>query len=189
MTDIGDLPIVAETERLVIRPWHPDDADRLFDMLRRDEVVKWIGGQPMTERSEAVARIERYGAMLAAEPRFGAWAAVERASGMPAGSVVLKPLPDGAGEVEIGWHFHPDRWGRGLASEAAAALLARGFADGLDEIWAVTYLDNNPSVAVCRRIGMHLLGVTHRWYHEPSFMFWAGARAGQRPSLAPDEPA
>jgi hypothetical protein len=36
---------------------------------------------------------------------------------------------------------------------------------------------------------MHLLGVTHRWYHEPSFMFWAGARAGQRPSLAPDEPA
>jgi hypothetical protein len=36
---------------------------------------------------------------------------------------------------------------------------------------------------------MHLLGVTHRWYHEPSLMFWAGTRDDQQPSLSPDEPA
>jgi RimJ/RimL family protein N-acetyltransferase len=102
---------------------------------------------------------------------------------------VLKPLPDGDGEVEIGWHLHPDSWGRGLASEAAGALLARGLADGLQEIWAVTYLNNHPSIAVCRRIEMCLLGVTHRWYHEPSLMFWAAVRSDQQPSLTPDGPA
>ena len=181
--------VVAETERVVIRPWHRDEADRLFDLLRREEVVKWIGGTPMKHRDEAVARIDRYAAMLTAEPRFGAWAAVERSSGVPAGSVVLKPLPDGDGEVEIGWHLHPDSWGRGLASEAAGALLARGLADGLQEIWAVTYLNNHPSIAVCRRIEMCLLGVTHRWYHEPSLMFWAAVRSDQQPSLTPDGPA
>jgi hypothetical protein len=42
-------------------------------------------------------------------------------------------------------------------------------------------------LAVCRRIGMRHLGITSRWYHEPSQMFWVGARDGQRPSLAPDE--
>jgi RimJ/RimL family protein N-acetyltransferase len=189
MSPASDPGVVAETERLAIRAWRLDEADRLYDVLSRIEVVMWLGRpNPMTQRDQAVARIEQWAAELAADPRFGAWAAVERASGIPAGTVLLKPLPDGHGEVEIGWHFHPDSWGRGLATEAAGALLARGFAEGLDEIWAVTHLDNGRSIAVCRRIGMRLLGVTRRWYHDPSMMFWAGARAGQRPSLAADEP-
>lgn len=125
---------------------------------------------------------------LAADPRFGSWAVVERASGVPAGAVVLKPLPDGDGEVEIGWHLHPDSWGRGYASEAARAMLARGFSYGLPEIWAVTDPANDRSIAVCRRIGLRLLGTTSRWYHEPSTMFWAGAEPGSVPSLSPDMP-
>jgi RimJ/RimL family protein N-acetyltransferase len=142
----------------------------------------------MTSPAEALERIERWTAELAADPRYGRWAAVERASGIPAGTVMLRPLSDGEGEVEIGWHFHPDSWGRGLATEAATALLARGFGDGLDEIWAVTTLDNDRSAAVCRRIGMRLVGITSRWYHEPSLMFWAGRTDDQQPSISPDEP-
>jgi RimJ/RimL family protein N-acetyltransferase len=181
--------VVAQTERVVIRPWRPGEADRLFDLLGRVEVVRWLGpAQPMQRREEAVARIDTWARMTAADPRFGAWAAVERVSGVPAGTVLLKPLPNGEGEVEIGWHFHPDSWGRGLASEAAVALLARAFAVGLSEVWAVTDLENRASMAVCERIGMRLLGVTHRWYEGPSQMFWAGRREGQRPSLAPDIP-
>jgi RimJ/RimL family protein N-acetyltransferase len=165
ITTIEPVTTVAETDRIVIRPWRPDEADRLFDILRRDEVARWLGATPraMAHRLEAVERIERWTADLAADPRYGAWAAVEKASGIPAGTVLLKPLPNGDGEVEIGWHFHPDSWGKGLASEAAGALLARGFEGGLSEVWAVTHLDNHASMAVCRRIGMHLLGVTRRW--------------------------
>ena len=100
-------------------------------MHRRMEVAQWIGGRPMADPSEAEPLIQRMLDRLAADPRFGAWAVVERATGIPAGTVLLKPLPDGAGEIEIGWHFHPDSWGRGLATEAARALLARGFALGL----------------------------------------------------------
>lgn len=187
----SDLGVIAETDRVIIRPWRLHEADRLFDLLRRMEVVKWLGRvpKPMRDRDEALASIERWAASLAADPRFGAWAAVERSSGVAAGTVLLKPLPDGDGEIEIGWHFHPDSWGKGLASEAAGALLAHGFSEGLDEVWAVTHLDNQRSGAVCRRIGMRLLGVTHRWYHEPSLMFWAGAHDEQHPSFAPDEPA
>ncbi len=159
-------------------------------MLRRWEVVKWFGGaaSQMSHRDDAVQRIRQWAGDLAAEPSYGGWAVVERASGIPAGTVLMKPLPGGDGEIEIGWHLHPDAWGRGLASEAAAGLLASGFARGLSEIWAVTHLDNDRSMAVCRRIGMRHLGVTHRWYQEPSQMFWAGARGGQRPSIVPDEP-
>jgi len=73
-----------------------------------------------------------------------------------------------------------------LATEAARALLARGFALGLAEIWAVTDPDNQRSVCVCKKLGMQLLGTTHRWYHERSLMFWIGARDDQQPTLDPD---
>jgi RimJ/RimL family protein N-acetyltransferase len=185
----GDAASVITTCRLVVRAWRLDEADRFFDIYRRPEVVGWLGGEPMQDCGEAIAMIERNHARLAADPRFGSWAVIDRSSGVAVGSVILKALPDGGGEVEIGWQLHPDSWGNGFASEAALAVLDRGFAEGLPEVWAVTDLDNARSVAVCRRIGMRLLGITYRWYHEPSLMFWRGSRPGQGPSLGPDEPA
>jgi RimJ/RimL family protein N-acetyltransferase len=123
MTDRSE-PAVAETKRILIRPWRRAEADRLFDMLSRVEVVRWFSTppKPWQHRKDAVAFIERWAASPAADPRFGTWAAVERRSGIPAGSVILRPLPDGDREVEIAWHFHPDSWGKGLASEAAGAV-------------------------------------------------------------------
>jgi RimJ/RimL family protein N-acetyltransferase len=159
-----DEPLVAETDRLTIRQWRIDEVDRFLDIYSRDEVVRWLGGPAIHERSRAVELIERNAARLARDPRFGSWAVVERSTGVPAGTVLLKPLPNGDGEIEIGWQLHPDSWGKGLASEAAAALLDRAFEDGLDEVWAVTMFDNDRSARVCGRIGMRLLGITHRWY-------------------------
>jgi RimJ/RimL family protein N-acetyltransferase len=186
-----DEPAVAETERLVVRQWRLDDeVDRYLDIYSRDEVVRWLGGPPVHDRGRAIELIERNAARLAIDPRFGWWAVVPRATGVPAGSVLLKPLPNGEGEIEIGWHLHPDSWGIGLASEAASAVLARAFAEiGLEEVWAVTHLDNDRSARVCERIGMRLLGVTNRWYPEPSLMFWVGAGPDREPSLRPDAPA
>jgi RimJ/RimL family protein N-acetyltransferase len=181
--------VIAETERLVVRPWRLHEADRFFEIYRRSEVVHWLGAEPMQDRREAIELIQRTLIRLEAGSRFGSWAVVNRSSGVPLGSVILKPLPDGQGEVEIGWQLHPDSWGNGFASEAAAALLDRGFSQGLQEVWAVTHLDNRPSIAVCGRIGMRLLGVTNRWYHEPSLMFWTGVGEDQEPSLKPDAPA
>jgi RimJ/RimL family protein N-acetyltransferase len=185
---VADPDVIAETDRVILRPWRLDEADRFFDTHRRMEVAQWIGGRPMADGSEAEPLIQGMLDRLAADLRFGAWAVVERATDVPAGTVLLKPLPDGEGEIEIGWHLHPDSWGRGLATEAARALLARGFALGLAEIWAVTDPDNQRSARVCKKLGMRLLGITHRWYHEPSLMFWIGARDDQQPTLDPDRP-
>jgi RimJ/RimL family protein N-acetyltransferase len=149
---------VAETERVVIRPWRSGEADPFWDMHRRGEVAQWIGSTPMADRAEAIALIERYRAQLAGDPRFGAWAVIERSSGTAAGTVLLRRLPNGDGEIEIGRHLHPDSWGRGLATQAADAVLAHGFAVGLEELWAVTHSENRPSIGVCHKIGMQLLG-------------------------------
>lgn len=183
--------MVVQTEHLTVRPWRLDEADRLFDVLSRMDVVRGFGtaAQPMKTRDEAVALIERWTERYGTDSALGSWAIIERGRNVPAGSVLLKPAPDGDGEIEIGWNLHPDSWGRGLATEAASAILARAFAGGLQEVWSSVLPDNDRSAAVCRRIGMRLLGLSSRWYHEPGLLFWAGATDDQVPSLAPDSPA
>ena len=150
------------TERLRLRAWttSPSDVARLTDIYGRDEVTRWIGGPPRVRPEELPGR---WAAVHAHDARFGCWA-VERPDGVVAGTVLFKPLPNGVGEVEVGWHLHPDSWGHGYATEAARAVIGRGFDAGVPEVYAVVRPGNAPSVAVCRRLGMQPLGRLRRWY-------------------------
>lgn len=150
------------TDRVILRAWREDEADRLLDILSRREVMRWIDDDQddpalMATRAQAVERIARYAAKHQPGRPMGFWAVEERAGGVVAGTVLLSPAgsdpsPDET-EVEIGWHLHPDAWGRGLAQEAAAALLTAGLED-LPRIHAFMYPDNRPSARVARAIGM-----------------------------------
>ena len=166
--------MILDTDRLTIRAWRDDEAPRLLDILSRVEVVRWLGdGEPelMKDLDEAHQRLDRFRARSEAPP-LGIWAVEVRESGVVAGSVILLELPNAEDhEVEIGWHLHPDSWGKGYASEAARVLLTAGFEAGLPEILAVTHLDNYPSQAVCRKIGMTGQGVVEKWYPAPSELF------------------
>lgn len=102
-------------------------------------------------------------------PLCGAWAITLRDTGELLGTVLLKELPDVAGpapqgDVEAGWHLHPRAWHQGYATEAAEGVLQRGFGGGILEIIALTYKENLPSQAVCRRLAMTHIGQTDRYY-------------------------
>ncbi|PRY47539.1 RimJ/RimL family protein N-acetyltransferase [Geodermatophilus tzadiensis] len=153
------------TERLRLRPWttRPDDLARLTDLYGREEVTRWLGGPPSVGPVELVAR---WAQVSRADPRCGVWAVEPHADPTRvAGTLLLKPLPDGVGEVEVGWHLHPDSWGRGYATEAARAVVQEAFGAGLPEVYAVVRPGNEASLAVCRRLGMAPLGRLRRWYH------------------------
>ncbi|MFG2821373.1 GNAT family N-acetyltransferase [Kitasatospora sp. NPDC048365] len=154
-----------ETERLVVRLWEPSERERAFDIYSRWEVARWLGAEPraLQEPAEADALIGRF-RDRSADPRYGLWAVEVRETAVVAGTVLLMPLPGGDGEVEVGWHLHPDSWGHGWATEAARAVVAKGFADGLPAIHAVVRPGNEPSAAVCRRLGMAPVGRTDRFY-------------------------
>ena len=158
--------MVFETERLVVRDWAEPDGDRVFDIYRRWEVSRWLGAEPkvMADRDSATRAIERWN-QRNTDPTYGVWAVQERATGVVAGAVLLVPLPgDGEVKVEVGWHFHPDAWGRGLATESAFGAIVHGRRAGLADIYAVVRPDNAASIAVCGRLGMKPLGRTDRWY-------------------------
>ena len=183
--------LITSTPRLRIRDWEVDDAPTVLDIMSRIEVMKWLGdGPPMLLKTldEARERIDVW--RLRDDPPCGQWA-IDVVDGGPLdgrtiGAVLLVPLPNNEnGEVEIGWHLHPDAWGQRYAPEAGTAILERGFAGGLEAIHAVTDLDNEKSMAVCSRIGMEHRGVVDRWYATPSQYFVATReqwQAGREPA-------
>jgi RimJ/RimL family protein N-acetyltransferase len=170
---------VYETPRLVVRAWTHDesDVDRIFDTYSRWEVARWLGATPrvLESREEAEKVVDRWAGRGEDDDRFGVWAIEVRETGVVAGTVLVVELPDpaetGTGEVEVGWHLHPDSWGYGYATEAARGAVERGFAGGLEEIFAVVRPDNERSLAVCRRLGMTHLGLTDRWYDSQLELF------------------
>jgi RimJ/RimL family protein N-acetyltransferase len=170
----SDRVLITTTPRLKIRQWTLDDAPVALDILSRIEVVQWLGdGVPVLTKDldEARMKVERWRGRE--NPPLGHWA-VEVADGGPLdgrviGTVLLLTLPNSEnGEVEIGWHLHPEAWGNGYAPEAAREVLRRAFDGGLPEVHAVTHLTNTNSMRVGAKLGMEHLGITHNWYEEPS---------------------
>ena len=81
------------------------------------------------------------------------WLVEERATGEPAG-VVGPWEPEGWPAFEIGWTIFPPHWGKGYATEAAAASFAWVHATlGRDEVIHLIDPANHPSEAVARRLG------------------------------------
>jgi len=159
--------MVLETERTLLRPWKESEADRVFDIYARWEVSKWLGSEPkvMESREEAEKAIARFKGRSDEGDGYGFWAVERKSDGVVAGTQLLVPLKGGErGEVEIGWHFHPDSWGAGLATESATAVRDYGWRLGLPEIHAVVFAGNDASMAVCRRLGMEHLGATTQFY-------------------------
>lgn len=155
-----------ETDRLVVRSWHLSDSDAFFDIYRRWEVARWLGSAPraLETLDEAEARVTRWAELNRSAEGEGRWAVERREDGRVVGTVLLVRLPDGDGEVEVGWHFHPDAWGHGYATESARGAVDWGFRRGLGEVLAVVRPGNTASTAVCLRLGMEPQGLTSRYY-------------------------
>lgn len=145
------------TDRLVLRAWTRSARDLdAFHRLYSDETVMRFFPYRLT-RAEAAERMEDM--RRAARENGIGWAAASlKQSGEPVGIVGLSrfnaEMPAWPG-VEIGWRLLPEHFGKGLASEAAAALVAHGFRDlALREIVAFAVPANTASLAVMARIGM-----------------------------------
>lgn len=144
--------MILRTERLVLRRWQPGDAEPFAALNADPEVTRFVGG-PMT-REASDAMVARFEAFLD-ERGYGRWAVEE--AGTLVGFAGLGTHPFVGGAIEIGWRLARHAWGRGVATEAARAVVDVAFGEaGLDRIVAVVHPDNAASIGVCRKLGMTL---------------------------------
>jgi RimJ/RimL family protein N-acetyltransferase len=143
------------TARLVMRRWRDKDLDAFAAMNADPEVMRYFAATLDRAASDgSVDRIEE----LFDSQGFGLWALEVADTGKFIGFTGLNPMPagvPGAGGMEVGWRLARPAWHHGYATEAAAAAVDVGFnGAGLDQIWSMTAVLNEPSQAVMRRLGM-----------------------------------
>jgi RimJ/RimL family protein N-acetyltransferase len=79
--------------------------------------------------------------------------------------------------VELGYYFGRAAWGKGYATEAAAAVLAWGFDDvGLDRIVAVARPFNHASKRVLGKLVFRYVGAGH--HYDVDTELWEKSRPG-----------
>jgi RimJ/RimL family protein N-acetyltransferase len=91
-----------------------------------------------------------------AEHNFGIWMLRDRQTGAMIGRAVLRHLEiDGHDEVEVGYGFLPQFWGRGLATEIARACVRIGLEElRFPSLVAITLTTNRGSQRVLEKAGL-----------------------------------
>ena len=148
------LPIA--TERMIIRPFAPDDLDALVAMHGDERVVRYLpwGVRDRAELAGVLeektrrTRVEREGDGLNL-------AGVDAESGALVADLSLMWRSAEHQQGEVGYILHPDHEGHGYATEGARAMLALGFDGlGLHRIYGRIDARNAASARVLERLGM-----------------------------------
>lgn len=157
------MPILLETERLILRRFTAADLDHLVALDNDPDVMRYINGGTPTPRVVIEHEILPVFLCYADRcPGFGFWAAVHRDSGEWLGWFSFRPASGGAGsdpgEVVLGYRLRKAAWGQGYATEGARALLQKGFEQwGVQRVMATTYEENRASRRVLEKLGMTLV--------------------------------
>ena len=144
------------TARLKLRAVAEDDLEALAALDALPEIRAAI--DPFGEHvPEDPAALHAYERRLVGHPGFVA--AVERQSGAVVGWFQFEETGGRPAERELGYRLRPDAWGKGYASEGAAALLRDAFSrPGITRVYAHSLLDNPASIRVMEKIGMSYVG-------------------------------
>lgn len=163
---MSGVPVI-ETPRLVLRPPAEEDLEHFVALGADPEVMRFIGGGKTQTCEEAAGWFERH--LRAGREGFagypglpGCRVVTTKADGAWAGLVFLIPMNpvhaaavEGGPFIEVGYRLARTHWGKGYATEAAAALVRFGFVDlNLPLITAIAQARNVASNRVLRKVGL-----------------------------------
>ncbi|APX18018.1 GNAT family N-acetyltransferase (plasmid) [Phaeobacter inhibens] len=145
------------TERLLLRGWKPDDHAPFAAMCADPDVMRYIGNGKTRTADDAARYIASFEKEWN-ERGFGLFAVESKQTGELIGFTGLSwPdfLPEVLPSVEIGWRFSKPSWGKGFASEAAAAALSFGVNElGITDIVSIYQLENGASARIMQKLCM-----------------------------------
>ncbi len=170
--------ITAETARFILRPFAAQDIDFLDELHSDPLVMRYLTGRVRSHDENLVNLKKLFD--LEEEHGIGQRLVIRKEDNKPVGRCGMsffygteekgitayyldeKMLPDGATSFrmfELGYTFLRQEWGKGYATEAAAAMRDYGLnIQKLPEIHSVIMQENVGSVAVAEKIGAKRLG-------------------------------
>ena len=169
-----------ETKRLRLRRLRASDEPDLVVLDSDPDVMRYVGS-PAGVRS-AEETIERVRQRIGADHGpIGFWGIESRTDGTLYGLGALIRMPSGE-DVELAYRLIRHAWGRGIATEAGAALIDHAFnALRLPRLVAVTYPENLASQRVLNKLGFtrHEDDVDYKGVRAAYYVLARDARAGR----------
>jgi len=154
-------PREVTTARLRLRPFRPEDVAAYAAIRAKPEVMRFMPGgvaRCATAAPDAARLVPDFARHWDA-CGYGPWAAEDRATGALLGHVGLRLLPELGGETELLYLFDSTAWGRGLATEGAAAARDIGLhVIGLRRLVGYAMAENAASCRVLEKTGMRREG-------------------------------
>ena len=136
-----------KTARLTLRPQLPADAAAMFAILSDPESMRFWN-RPAVIRLAVVEALIREQQAAMADGLCRYWTVICAEDAI--GSVDLSMIESGS--AELGFLLRRDCWGKGLATEAAAAVIAHGFGRlGLARLAAAVQTGNRAAARVLEK--------------------------------------
>jgi len=145
---------VLETDRLILRRLSTEDAEFILALLNEPSWLRYIGDRGVRTLDDARDYILKGPMDSYQRLGFGMYLTELKEGGAPIGICGLVKRAS-LKDVDIGFAFFPQFWGKGYAYESASAVLAFGRSVlGLRRIVAVTTHDNHDSIRVLEKLGL-----------------------------------
>jgi RimJ/RimL family protein N-acetyltransferase len=161
--------VICVTDRLILRPVVPEDADFVFNTMSEPGVNRFIGGFRTLEwhrnRNREIMEHQR-------QHGFARWSVLLKSTGEQIGRCgpMFKEI-EGVCEAELGYAFRRDHWGHGYATEAGRAALEYCFSvAGQRRVVAIIDPVNHASIRVAEKIGMNFDRMID-WEGEPANLY------------------
>ena len=141
-----------ETERLLLRPPIEEDLNGWATLMADEHTAKFIGGpMPRAAAWRAMATMAGSWSLKG----FGMFSVLEKGTGHWIGR--MGPWhPEAWPGTEVGWGLVRHAWGKGFASEGAAATIDWAFENlGWTEVIHCIDDRNHASIKVAERLGSH----------------------------------
>ncbi len=152
---------VVRTERLVLRPFRPEDADAVYRACQDSALQRWLTALPTPYTPEAATEFVTGSAPRGRAAGTDVSCAIDL-GGELAGACGLHSLTTGRLGPEIGYWIAPWARRQGYASEAASGLAQWAMDRGAPRVHLFADVDNQPSQATARRAGFLQEGVVRR---------------------------
>jgi RimJ/RimL family protein N-acetyltransferase len=152
--------IILQTARLSVTRWLPADVDELNRLHSNPATMAFIGGRP-ENRYESGVRLDKY----LDEQATRGWTKwrLEDTGGRMIGRAGFGAYAE---DRELGYTITQERWGQGLATEVATALVGWHVANpasrssdspGTMRLWGYAAIENVASIRVLTKSGLHLV--------------------------------
>jgi len=146
------MKFIIETDRLLLREFILDDAEKFYQLNLNPNVIKYTGNASFKSIEEAKSFLENYKDYKT--NGYGRWAVINKESNEFIGWCGLK-YGELKNETDIGFRFFEEEWHKGYATESAASCLKYGFEVlKLNRIIGRAMKENTASIKVLEKIGL-----------------------------------